>query len=530
MTNCILTESVIDEMKEKMRNIYAELGKVEKSCTEKIEDVSQMNENTMLSHDQWNTITSLHQELLEKHYDFFVVSQDLAAIATIGNLAEKHNMPARMWSYGIYRYLELLRKHRAHSLDVQEHLLNFTRLSYLMVTLLLERISPFREIWTECLGDLARYRMAVEDTDGADQRTWAEVSRFWYNHATDQCPEAGRIQNHLAVISRPDTLQQFFYYTKALIIARPFSDAWASMKQLVHSIPGAPGDRNILVNSFMAAHGARILDLPVERFALRSRIFLTNLRQDVGRLGQEAQQGIFVTCCNIGAILQYGNKDGFIATEFNSTDNTTLGDAYALAKQWASKAHVDPNSHVSTDLSSQYAFSASSFAFHTLAIILNQPDDWNLQPAVHVSMAFLWCLTLHPAVIQRLERLVPWSILANYLNSLFQPNVNISTIKGKSFPRIDGTTPQQLPEDLLIRGHTWSRLYYPAMFFDATAMAEDRPLIEDPSTMLLRYSRWMKYDDILRFTPTRLAYEFAPISQSLDHLSGSLYSTPRLMD
>jgi hypothetical protein len=42
----------------------------------------------------------------------------------------------------------------------------------------------------------------------------------------------------------------------------------------------------------------------------------------------------------------------------------------------------------------------------------------------------------------------------------------------------------------------------------------------------------MTYDQTRRFTPTRLAHEFAPISQSTDHLSGNIYlaSGPSLVD
>jgi hypothetical protein len=54
-----------------------------------------------------------------------------------------------------------------------------------MITLLLESVPVFRETWTECLGDLSRYRMAVEEFDKKDRELWAGVSRYWYNQDTD---------------------------------------------------------------------------------------------------------------------------------------------------------------------------------------------------------------------------------------------------------------------------------------------------------------------------------------------------------
>jgi hypothetical protein len=40
----------------------------------------------------------------------------------------------------------------------------------------------------------------------------------------------------------------------------------------------------------------------------------------------------------------------------------------------------------------------------------------------------------------------------------------------------------------------------------------------------------MTYDQTRRFTPTRLAHEFAPIAQSTDHLSGNIYLSPGPVD
>ena len=481
-TNPIAEEHLIHEVRE----IYAGLVIVEKKCIEVIRNLSQMGPRTELSQDQWKTVISLHRMLIHEHHDFFLASQHPAASPVVKHLAEKYAMPARMWRYGIHSCLELLRKRLPASLD---HMLAFIYLSYSMMTLLLESVPHFRGTWIECLGDLARYRMAVEDTDVADRDIWAGVSKYWYNQDTDQCPETGRIQHHLAVLSRPDTLQQFFYYTKALISVRPFSNARESIVQLFNPILSAPADRHTLITSFVAAHGALFMHMPVEQFVARSKFFLSNLRQEVSRLGREGQQGVFITSCNIAAIFQYGDKDGAFATEFSYDGNTTA-DAYAISRQWAAITEPnDLNDHPYTDFSSQFAFRASSLAFHTLIIILGQAGDPNMLPTVHTSMAFVWCLTLHPAAIQRLEPLVPWSILANYLNTLLRPDTNIAKIEDESFPRIDDTTSQQLPEDFLIRGQTWSRLYYPAKFFDETAVEDDRSLIEEPSTILPRRHR-----------------------------------------
>ena len=94
------------------------------------------------------------------------------------------------------------------------------------------------------------------------------------------------------------------------------------------------------------------------------------------------------------------------------------------------------------------------------------------------------------AAIQRLEPLVPWTRLADYLNTLLQPDTNIAKIEDESFPRIDDTMSQQLPEDFLIGGRAWSQLYYPTDLM-RQAIGDDRTLIEEPSTMLPRRHRYL---------------------------------------
>ncbi|KAJ5775394.1 DNA/RNA-binding domain E.t1.c1-type [Penicillium nucicola] len=529
-TNPITEEHLTHEV----RSIYDGLVKVEKKCIEVINCFSQLSPETELSRDQWSTVISVHRMLLHEHHDFFLASQHPSASSAVKHLAEKYAMPARMWRYGIHSPLEFLRKRLPIALD---HMVAFIYLSYSMMTLLLESVPYFRGTWIECLGDLARYRMAVETTDVTDRDIWARVSKYWYNQDTDKCPETGRIQHHLAVLSRPDALQQLFYYTKALISVRPFANARVSMAQLFNPILSAPTTELFTpVISFVAAHGALFMRMPNENFVARSKLFLSNLRQEVSQLGREGQQGVYITSCNIAAIFQYGDNDGALATEF-TFDEKTRENAYVISRQWAStRAPINPNNHHYTDIASQYAFSASSLTFHTLIIILGQVGDSGLQPSVHASMAFVWCLTLNPAAIQRLEPLVPWTTLANYLNTLLLPDTNIEKIESKSFPRIEGFSSQQLPEDFLIRGQTWSRIYYPAQFFDETDIEDDRPLIGEQSIMLPRrhrclwlgvriasFSRWMTYDHTRRFTPTRLAYEYSPIAQSTDHLSGNIY-------
>ncbi|KAJ5836609.1 DNA/RNA-binding domain E.t1.c1-type [Penicillium robsamsonii] len=528
-THTITEKQLINEV----RGIYTGLVMVEKKCIEI--DRQQAQSKAELSQAQWQTLVSLHRTLLYEHHDFFLASQHPSAGPVLRDLAEKYAMPARMWRYGVHSFLELLRQKLPGSM---EYMLDFIYLSYSMITLLLESVSYFKETWIECLGDLARYRMAVEELDKKDRELWAGVSRYWYNQDADQSPENGRIQHHLAVLARPDILQQFFHYTKALISVRAFPNALESMTQLVTPWMNVPAQNQTLITSFVTTHGALFMQAPVEEFVSRANVFLATLRKDISRVSRHGQQGVQLTSCNIAAIFQYGSKNGVMETDFTvKLRNPTAEDRLA-AMEWASNTTATkPIYPVYSNLSSQLAFRASSLAFHTLIVMLGQIGDPNMYPSVHISMAFMWCLTLNPSAIQRLEPLVPWSLLASYLNTLFRPDTIMSKIEDESFPLLDDSTTQQLPEDFLIRGQAWSRLYYPERFFEGAPTEDNRPSTEEPSTVIPRrhrclwlgvriatYTRWMTYDQTRRFTPTQLAEEFSPIAESTAYLYGNPYS------
>ena len=476
-THLVTEEQLINEVKE----IYTGLVMVEKKCIES--DRQQEQSKAKLSQPQWQTLVSLHRTLLYEHHDFFLASQHPSAGPVLKDLADKYAMPARMWRYGVHSFLELLRQKLP---DSMEYMLDFVYLSYSMITLLLESVPVFRETWTECLGDLARYRIAVEEFDKKDRELWAGVSRYWYNQDTDL--ENGRIQHHLAVLARPDILQEFFHYTRALISVRAFPNAFDSMVRLVTPLMNV--QKGSLSTLFVTTHGALFMQAPAEEFVSRASVFLTTLREEISRVGQHRQEGVQLTSCNICAIFQYGSK-GVIETDFKLKSRNPTAEDRLAAMEWASSttATTIPIHATYGDLSSQLAFRASSLTFHTLIVMLSQIRDPNMYPSVHISMAFVWCLTLNPAAIQRLEPLVPWSLLATYLNTLFHLDTIISKIEDESFPLLDDSATQQLPEDLLIRGQAWSQVYYPERFFEGAPTEDKRPLIEGHSTDFTRRHR-----------------------------------------
>jgi hypothetical protein len=117
----------------------------------------------------------------------------------------------------IHSFLELLRNRLPDSLD---HMLAFIHLAYSMMTLLYETVDVFEETWIECLGDLARHRMAIEDDDIRDREVWTQGSRQWYLKASGKNLQIGRLYHHLAILARPNAFLQLFFITRGVLPSR----------------------------------------------------------------------------------------------------------------------------------------------------------------------------------------------------------------------------------------------------------------------------------------------------------------------
>ncbi|KAL5083488.1 hypothetical protein Trisim1_001418 [Trichoderma cf. simile WF8] len=170
-TRPISQEQLVAEVK----GIYAGLVMVESKCIE----VDNAHSPQQLNNEQWQALIALHRTLLHEHHDFFLANQHPSASPALRRLAFKYSMPARMWRHGIHSFLELLR----HRLPLTlEHMLTFIYIAYSMMALIQETVPAFEDAWTECLGDIGRYRTTIKDDPG-DLETWTAVSRYWKSHS-----------------------------------------------------------------------------------------------------------------------------------------------------------------------------------------------------------------------------------------------------------------------------------------------------------------------------------------------------------
>ncbi|CZR56383.1 uncharacterized protein PAC_06271 [Phialocephala subalpina] len=175
-TRPISQEQLVVEVKA----LYAGLVMVEAKCIEVDNTQATLQALIILS------------TLLHEYHDFFLASQHPSASPALRRLASRYAMPARMWRHGIHPFLELLRHRLPASVD---HMLAFIYLAYSMMALLYETVPEFEDTWIECLGDLGRYRMAIESDDIRDREVWTGVARHWYSKASDKVLTTGSLDN-----------------------------------------------------------------------------------------------------------------------------------------------------------------------------------------------------------------------------------------------------------------------------------------------------------------------------------------------
>lgn len=127
--------------------------------------------------------------------------------------------------------------------------------------------------------------MAIEDDDIRDRDTWTSVSRLWYSKASDKAPTTGRLYHHLAILARPNALQQLFYYTKSLCVPTPFASARDSIMTLFDPILKAPNTQNTRLipidAAFVKSHGILFSGRSLEQFDSTVEEFVSKLDRHI---------------------------------------------------------------------------------------------------------------------------------------------------------------------------------------------------------------------------------------------------------
>ncbi|KAK1085329.1 hypothetical protein LTR48_004632 [Friedmanniomyces endolithicus] len=269
-----------------------------------------------LSRSQWQALIALHRTLLYEHHDFLMATQHPSATPDLKALPTMYSMPARMWKYGIHDFLEVLRSRRPSS---QDFMLSFIYLAYQMMALLYETAPIFLDTWIECLGDLARYRMSIED-EKEPHAQWGCVAASWYIKASDRHPQIGRLYHHLAILERP-SLRKFACYGKSLTCVVPFPNARDSLRTLCIPIAkeAQPARSVGLLSeaSFCKLHALIFLAAPEPVLEQASYTAMSFLRQPDAFRWREC--GVPLAVANISALLGHGSDTNALRIAFDFT-------------------------------------------------------------------------------------------------------------------------------------------------------------------------------------------------------------------
>jgi hypothetical protein len=357
-------------------------------------------------------------------------------------------------------------------------MLAFIYLAYSMMALLYETVPAFEDTWIECLGDLGRYRMAIEDDDIRDREVWTGVARHWYSKASNSAPTTGRLYHHLAILARPNALQQLFYYAKSLCVVIPFTSARESILTLFDPVLNADNHQGLyrlppLDTSFVKAHGLLFTNKNMEKFEPTVKEFLGLLDNQIGRVTRKfMEQGYHIAIANCVALLGFASKDNVLMKAIASSDVEMSG---------------SPSDHTPQSLSSFR--NSKRLTYNTLKIVLQRIGDPNVLPFIHVTLVFIDYISRHPGVMGYLQAEFPWDLLATMLNTLHVSSGPTNWVEDESFPKAEKDDVRPFPEDFAMHGLLWTDRYFPEGFLANEKIDEEEKYHELPSMTAERKER-----------------------------------------
>ena len=514
-----VTKSISQEqLRVELRNIYSGLVMVENKCKdvdrEQTRLATEVNPGSrpVLSPKQWQALIALHKTLLHEFHDFFLASQHPAATPNLAKLAARNSMPARLWKFGIHNFLEVLRYRLPESLD---YMLAFIYTAYSMMTLLYETVPAFADTWIECLGDLGRYRIAIEDDDRRDRETWSGVSRYWYKKGAGKNPDIGRLAHHLAILSQPFTIEQLSLYLRALTSTTPFDSANTSVLTLFDPVLEGKHDdtpRSSYVEIILIKmSGIMFKKERVDEFAENLYKWKIELIHLIHRSGSDFRScGALIMVFIAAALYEFGrSKSGeplsLIKRAQENRRNSALTEAAKAQRESISamdQSSSPPESPRSKalpqfpalpedewNISTLVIGLASTVAFVTFSTVLQFADDVNVYATIHECLVLIWELVHYKEVMNLIKADIPWTQLEVFLNHVVIHN-NMKLDNANRFPH-SVKVERPLPEDYMRQGLLYGRNYVSQKYLDEAKVDSDEQAIEAPSMAAFRRQRML---------------------------------------
>lgn len=473
-------------------SIYKTLVTVESKCIEVYQArVAAPDGSTQKpTPDDWQALLALHRTLLEEHVHFLWTSQHPLASPAAKNAAVTLGIPARMWTYGICTFAELLRQQLPESL---EHLLSFLHWAYDLIVVLYETVTAFKDTWTKYLGFLSRCRMGLEDAGTPDRITWTAISRNWYIEAADRNPECGRMYHDIGTLKQKDILCQLYYYGRSSSSVELFSSTRGSMKELFKSFlhPEMKYPRPRLSPhdfGFIETHAFAFVQKSELDYNASSQSYLKQLDRYMGqKKAKWAGKGVYIAIVNISGWFDYGIDKNYLRQRFcdrnKRGEESTVDAALNLIELQA--YNEDPN-----------FCRIRTFTNDTLALVLGRLGHRSVLQHVHIMLAFFATLAASDLTCHLIDQ-CPWAQVAEFLNDLIRRKCSrrtgrliVESLRNHPFDHSSADA-KPLPEDYSMQGQLWAGDYFPSKWFQGNVDVEERYL-KLPSTTRNRAERVLR--------------------------------------
>ncbi len=251
--------------------------------------------------------------------------------------------------------------------------------------------------------------MAIEDEEPKEREVWSNVSRFWYNKASDKSPYIGRLYHHLAILARPYTWEQLSLYARSLTCITPFEKARDSVMTLFNPIvQGRDTTRHrqsSLEILFIRAH-AILFTNQYSDSQNQFHAVVNELERDgffdsyITKAGSKFKKnGVYASISNFAALFEYGTPASKSIRRKWFDDAKSREQKALKVNPAIQEEPMDPSEPLDMDIDnpavpiSEASLSIVSQASRLLSLTLNaalkRTKDKNVYPLINVSLLLL---------------------------------------------------------------------------------------------------------------------------------------------
>jgi hypothetical protein len=346
--------------------------------------------------------------------------------------------------------------------------------------------------------------MAIEDDNIRDREVWTGVSRHWYQRASDRAPTTGRLYHHLAILARPDAIQQIFYYVKSLCVAIPFVSARDSILTLLDPVLNGQNNRLVAFDqSFVLMHAILFTKKQSDKFPAVRTSYVGLLDNHIMRMSRKwLDAGVYVSIGISCALLEYGVETSYLLSLVKQSSGT---------EESTDAKELEP--------SQEFHYSVS-MATRTDRIVYARLGDNNVLPHIYCNLVFIYWLAPHSRTWDAYLSQYPWQELVKHLNYLLDSFKRRDRMLADAFPVDAAGESKPLPEEWNLRGSMFAEDFFPPDHFSndkrddeekylqAASMMEDRKeKILWISHKIARLNRCLVFDEVKNMFRTAPDFE-----------------------